>query len=133
MVTHAREAASDGERQSGGRRRLARARGTGRGSDGGPSDRALVAGCLNGDQRAWESLVRRHASLVYAVLRRCGFDGDEAADLFHEVWLAAWDRLGTVPESGSVAGWLAALAARRALRRRQQRACSTESAAELGT
>ena len=82
----------------------------------------MVAACLRGDQNAWETLVRTYAGLVHAVIRRCGFDGDEAADLFQEVWLAAWDGLGSVREERALAGWLATIAARRARRALLQRA-----------
>ena len=74
----------------------------------------LVRACLRGDQCAWETLVRTHAGLVYAVIRRCGFDGDEAADLFHAVWLAVRDQLNTVRDERGLAGWLATLTARKA-------------------
>ncbi len=67
-----------------------------------------------GDPNAWEALVRTHASLVYAVIRHCGFDGDEAADLFHTVWLAAREHLSTVRDERALPGWLAATAAREA-------------------
>src|SRR5262249_56082931 len=79
--------------------------------------------CLRGDQDAWEALVRLHANLVYAVIRRCGISGDEAADLFQEVWVAAWDGLASLRDERVLAGWLATIAARqarRALRRRIQ-------------
>lgn len=91
------------------------------GQSGGVSRNGLVAACLRGDQDAWEDLVRQHANLVYAVIRRCGIAGDEAADLFQEVWVAAWDGLGSLRDERVLAGWLATIAARqarRALRRR---------------
>lgn len=78
---------------------------------------------MRGDQDAWEALVRLHANLVYAVIRRCGISGDEAADLFQEVWVAAWDGLASLRDERVLAGWLATIAARqarRALRRRIQ-------------
>jgi RNA polymerase sigma factor (sigma-70 family) len=87
----------------------------------GVSRNGLVAACLRGDQDAWETLVRMHANLVYAVIRRCGISGDEAADLFQEVWVAAWDGLASLRDERVLAGWLATIAARqarRALRRR---------------
>lgn len=82
-----------------------------------------MAACLRGDQDAWETIVRTHANLVYAVIRRCGINGDEAADLFQEVWVAAWDGLVSLRDERVLAGWLATIAARqarRALRRRIQ-------------
>jgi len=91
------------------------------GQSAGVSRSGLVAACLRGDQDAWETLVRLHANLVYAVIRRCGISGDEAADLFQEVWVAAWDGLASLRDERVLAGWLATIAARqarRALRRR---------------
>lgn len=78
---------------------------------------------MRGDQDAWDALVRQHANLVYAVIRRCGIGGDEASDLFQEVWVAAWDGLASLRDERVLAGWLATIAARqarRALRKRIQ-------------
>ena len=86
--------------------------------------RDLVAACLRGDQAAWEELVRSHAALVYAVIRRCGIGGAEADDLVQEVWAAAWDGLASVRHEPALRGWLATVAARtvaRVLRRRARR------------
>jgi len=99
--------------------------GSGGTPDGGTSlpRTGLVAACLRGDQDSWETLVRTYANLVYAVIRRCGIGGDEAADLFQEVWVAAWDGLASLRDERVLAGWLATIAARharRALRRRIQ-------------
>lgn len=88
----------------------------------------LVAACIRGDRDAWESLVRTYANLVYAVIRRSGITGDEAADLFQDVWSAAWDGLGGLRDERLLAGWLATIAARqarRALRRRIQSTVDT--------
>ena len=82
----------------------------------GPRPGGAVRACLRGDRDDWETLVRTHAGLVYAVIRRCGLDGDEAADLLQEVWLDARSQLGTVHDERRLAGRLAALAARRAMR-----------------
>ena len=84
----------------------------------------LVAACLRGDQDAWEELVRSHAGLVYTIIRRCGLDEDQTADLFQEVWVAAWDGLASVQDERALGGWLATIAARtatRALGRQAQR------------
>jgi RNA polymerase sigma factor (sigma-70 family) len=54
------------------------------------------------------------------VIRRCGIGGDEAADLFQEVWLTAWNGLAGVRDERALTGWLATVAARavaRSLRR----------------
>jgi RNA polymerase sigma factor (sigma-70 family) len=59
--------------------------------------------------------------LVYTVIRRCGLGEDRAADLFQDVWVAAWDGLASVQDERALPGWLATIAARtatQALRRR---------------
>ncbi|MCC6179501.1 MAG: sigma-70 family RNA polymerase sigma factor [Chloroflexi bacterium] len=81
---------------------------------------------MRGDQAAWETLVRNYARLVYAVIRRCGIDGEEAADLFQDVWLAAWDGLPSLRDERGLAGWLATIAARQAQRAIRRRARGTE-------
>ena len=81
----------------------------------------LVAACLRGDQDAWEELVRSHAGLVYTVIRRSGLGEAAAADLFQEVWVAAWDGLASVQHERALPGWLATIAARTATRALRQR------------
>ncbi len=71
---------------------------------------ALVAAALRGDPGAWEQLVRSHARLVYGVVRQAGLDGSEGDEFFHQVWLCAWERLGTLPEGARFDAWLATLA-----------------------
>ena len=83
--------------------------------------RGLVAACLRGDQAAWETLVRSYSGQVYTIVRRCGLGEDEAGDVFQDIWLAAWEGLGSVQDERALPGWLATIAARtatRALRRR---------------
>ena len=65
--------------------------------------------------------MRSHAGLVYTIIRRCGATDDEAADVFQEVWVAAWDGLASLRDERGLTSWLATVAARtatRALRRR---------------
>jgi len=76
----------------------------------------LVAACIRGDQSAWETLVRGHAGLVYTVVRRCGFDGEEAADLFQEIWVTVWGGLPGLRDERGLSAWIATIAARQAKR-----------------
>ena len=50
------------------------------------------------------------------MIRRYGIREDEAADLFQEVWVAAWDGLGGLRDERGLASWLATVAARTAAR-----------------
>jgi RNA polymerase sigma factor (sigma-70 family) len=77
--------------------------------------------CMRGDRDAWETLVRTYSGLVYSIIRRYGFDDDEAADIFQEVWVAAWDGLSSLRDERGLASWLATVASRTALRALRRR------------
>lgn len=70
-------------------------------------DRALVARCRTGDQDAWQELVRRHATLVHAILRR-GFrlDTHTAEDVFQDVFTRVYLRLDSVRDDSAVRAWI---------------------------
>jgi RNA polymerase sigma factor (sigma-70 family) len=78
----------------------------------------LVALCREGDQRAWNQLVDRYSSYVYAIAVR-GFRLDEhdAEDLFQEVFARTYERLGQLRDPGAVRAWIGQLARRLALDR----------------
>lgn len=70
-------------------------------------DRALIDSCLNGDNRAWEQLVRSHTRLVYGACYRFTGRAEEATDLTQEVFLRVFRRLATFdPNAGSFRTWL---------------------------
>lgn len=75
-------------------------------------DAGLVEACLRGEEAAWEQLVRRHASLVYAVPYKYGLDGDEAADVFQNTWAALWRELDTVRNRDRLSPWLITVSSR---------------------
>lgn len=71
-------------------------------------DGQLLARCRAGDQAAWRQLVERHARLVNGILRGAfRLSAADAEDAFQEVFTRLYLRLGTVRESGAVAGWIA--------------------------
>jgi RNA polymerase sigma factor (sigma-70 family) len=82
-----------------------------------PSDADLVARCLDGDERAWESLVRRYRRLVYSVPMRMGLKGEDADDVFQETFATLLTRLGTVRDAARLGLWLAVTARRKGLDR----------------
>lgn len=78
------------------------------------SDADLMRRVREGDPEAFERLVRSHASTLRAHLRR--YVGPQIAeDLLQEVWLRLWQRAGQWKGSGSVVGWLLAIATNLAL------------------
>jgi len=71
------------------------------------ADHDLVARCRAGDQDAWQELVRRHATMVHAILRG-GFrlEAHAAEDVFQEVFTRVYLRLDSVRDDSAVRGWI---------------------------
>jgi RNA polymerase sigma factor (sigma-70 family) len=69
-----------------------------------------------GDETAFVDLYERFSSLVYTIAARVTRDVRAAEDVTQEVFLAIWQRPhGFDPAKGSVRGWLAMMAHRRAV------------------
>jgi len=83
-------------------------------------DAPLVAAARRGDRAAFGALYRRHARLVQAVLL-ARVAPDAVADLVHDVFLVAMDRLHALRDDGAFAPWLAVIARRRAADWRRRR------------
>jgi len=79
-------------------------------------DSRLVALCREGDQQAWEELVDRYSSYVYAIAVR-GFRLDEhaAEDLFQDVFARTYERLGQLQDPGALRPWIGQLTRRLAI------------------
>jgi len=84
-------------------------------------DRTLVRACLDGNRRAWETLIQRYQRLLYAIPQRCGLSEDDAADVFQTVCLRLLQNLGNLRDERSLTSWLITTASREAWRVRRQR------------
>ena len=82
-------------------------------------DATLVARCLGGDTAAWESLVRRHGAVVWAVANRMDLSAEDAADVFQNTWRTAIEELDRVRDPSAIGGWLARVARHQAMRLRR--------------
>jgi RNA polymerase sigma factor (sigma-70 family) len=94
------------------------------------SDAALVTACLSGEQKAWNELVERFSRYVFAIATQ-GFrlGGDDAEDVFQEVFARVFDRLDTLREPEALRPWIAQLTRRECLdriRARSREAMSEE-------
>ena len=88
------------------------------------SDEELVSRCREGDQAAWEELVDRYASLVYAVARRAfGFRMHDAEEVFQETFTRIWEHLDELEESRAIAGWIRQIARRLCIDRLRAHSC----------
>jgi RNA polymerase sigma-70 factor (ECF subfamily) len=83
-----------------------------------PSDGELVRRCRAGDEQAWKELVERYARYVHAIAAQ-GYRlaPDDAEDVFQEVFLRAYNRLGSLRSDDALRPWLAQLTRRTCLDR----------------
>ena len=71
-------------------------------------DHSLVSRCLDGDEAAWEDLVRQHTRQVYALCFRFTNSSQEAQDLTQEVFLRVFKTIRSFRSTeGSFHTWLA--------------------------
>jgi RNA polymerase sigma-70 factor (ECF subfamily) len=71
-------------------------------------DHSLVSRCLDGDEAAWEDLVRQHTRQVYGLCFRFTNSTQEAQDLTQDVFLRVFKTIKTFRSTeGSFHTWLA--------------------------
>jgi RNA polymerase sigma-70 factor, ECF subfamily len=71
---------------------------------------SLVAAAQGGDDHAFESLYRAHVGRVFALARRLADDPEHASELTQDVFVRAWERLGSFRAASSFGTWLYRLA-----------------------
>ena len=76
----------------------------------------LVEAAARGDQAAWNELVSRYSSLLWAVARAHRLTGGDAADVVQTTWLRLIEHLPTIRNPEGVGAWLATTARRECLR-----------------
>ncbi len=92
----------------------------------------LVAQAQAGDLSAFEDLYRRNVSKVYGLCFRMCSDPSLAEELTQDVFVRAWEKLGSFRGESALSSWLyplavnVALSERRARRRRTARIMTTE-------
>ena len=78
------------------------------------SDEELILACREGDRRAWETLVYRYRSLIYAITYNWyGLPEEDAADVFQEVCCTLLKSLDEIDKPQSLAAWLTGVAVRK--------------------
>ncbi|MBQ7253373.1 MAG: sigma-70 family RNA polymerase sigma factor [Bacteroidales bacterium] len=78
-------------------------------------DLELARCCRACDRQAMGELYTRYAAMIYTLCRRYVRDDEEARDLMHETFLAAFDKIETYSGKGALSGWLARIAVNRAI------------------
>jgi RNA polymerase sigma factor (sigma-70 family) len=78
---------------------------------GGPGELTeLLARASRGDATAWNVVVERFASLLWAVARGHRLGQEDAADVVQNTWLKLLDHLDDIAQPEALAGWLATTA-----------------------
>lgn len=80
------------------------------------TDEQLVISCRQGDESAWETLVRKFERLIYAIPRRAGLDQEGAEDVFQQVFMLLAKNLHDIREPSLVQAWLVTTARRETLK-----------------
>lgn len=75
----------------------------------------LVRAAAAGDRAAWDELVSRFSSLVWAVARGHRLQSDDAAEVFQTTWLRLVEHLAHLRQPERVGAWLVTTARRECL------------------
>ena len=86
---------------------------------GSESVEELVRMAQAGDARAFEGVYRRTVDRMYALCLRMSGDGDEATELVQDVFVRAWERLGSFRGDSLFTTWLHRLAVNLILQHRR--------------
>ena len=78
--------------------------------------RDLVARARNGDKQAWDALIERYATLIWAICRRHRLGHADADDVGQSVWLRLVDQLDRVRDPAALPGWIATTTRRECVR-----------------
>jgi len=75
-------------------------------------DAELIAAVLRGDTASFEPLVRKYSPRLFATARRHARREDEVADIVQEIWMKAFQKLGSFRAEAPFEHWLMRLAVR---------------------
>ncbi|GAA4267359.1 RNA polymerase sigma factor [Frondihabitans peucedani] len=78
------------------------------------SDGLLARRAADGDERAFETLLRRHLSLMTAYATRLTSSRADASDAVQEASIAIWRELPTLTTPDAVRGWMMRIVSRKA-------------------
>jgi len=76
------------------------------------ADQDLIAAVLAGDATSFEPLVQKYSPRIFAMARRYARREDEIDDVVQEIWLKAYQRLGSFRGEAPFEHWLMRLAVR---------------------
>src|SRR5260370_24912991 len=77
-----------------------------------PTEAELIAAVLQGDAASFEPLVQKYLPRVFATARRYARRESEVEDIVQEVWIKAFQKLGSFRGEAPFEHWLMRLAVR---------------------
>ncbi|MEY4387291.1 MAG: hypothetical protein RLY20_2574 [Verrucomicrobiota bacterium] len=77
-----------------------------------PSDAELIAAVLQGNAASFEPLVKKYSPRIFGTARRYARREDEIADIVQEIWMKAFQKLGSFRGDAPFEHWLMRLAVR---------------------
>jgi RNA polymerase sigma-70 factor (ECF subfamily) len=81
-------------------------------------DEAIVVGrAADGDERAFEVLIRRYGPLMRAYAARLLGDSGEADDAVQDAYVTAWQQLATLQDANAFKSWLMRILSRKCVDR----------------
>src|SRR5690606_983440 len=80
------------------------------------SDDILLQRCRDGDQHAWDTLIRRYGPLVRSVARRFNLPQDVCDDICQSAFQTLVESLAALRGGATLSGWLAAVTRRHCFR-----------------
>src|SRR5262245_47028360 len=70
------------------------------------TDEELVESCRQGDESAWETIVRRYQNLIDSIPLRAGLGKDLASDILQEVFTTLFQKIETIEKPEFLRAWL---------------------------
>lgn len=71
-----------------------------------PTEAELIAAVLRGDAQSFEPLIQKYSPRVFATVRRYARRESEVSDIAQEVWLKAFQKLGSFRGEAPFEHWL---------------------------
>ncbi len=84
-------------------------------------DERLVRACLDGNEDAWTALISKYQRMIYGVPLRYGATPQDAADIFQQVCVELFAKLGDLRKIESLRSWLLTVTSHQALRWKKSR------------
>jgi RNA polymerase sigma factor (sigma-70 family) len=80
------------------------------------SELEVIERAIQGESRAWATLVETYSPLVWSVCRGCGLDSADAEDVSQVVFTALLRRLPFLEDASRISGWIIVTAKRESWR-----------------